>query len=69
MVLPKLDFEGHPAPTKRLLAHTNGVWLFEVSEAGLTYYTVERAERTWEFSQLTSAETQFIRVVNRSCVK
>ena len=69
MVLPILESDGCPPPIKRLLCQAGATYLFEVREFDRTYFTVEWSQSVCEYTLLGSAESKFIRVVNRSCVK
>jgi hypothetical protein len=64
---PPLASDGEPTPTKALLSHAGDVWLFEVREGHHRIsYVVERAERTWPFGLRFSAESKFLREVNKA---
>jgi hypothetical protein len=62
-MLPRLDWEGSPSPTKKLLSHVDGVYLFEIREGKHVSYSIERGDRVWECPRLRPAVTKFLLVV------
>jgi hypothetical protein len=62
---PRLALFGYPSPVKKLLVHAKGCWLFETRHVSHISYAVELGDRAWEYSQLSSAETKFISVLNQ----
>jgi hypothetical protein len=69
-MLPRLDWEGAPSPTKKLLSHVDGVYLFEIREGKTRVsYSVELANHVWQYTRLSPAVTKFLGVVNRRGAK
>jgi hypothetical protein len=52
-------------PVKKLLAHQDPVWLFEVREGGRVSYIVERKELWWRYGLFLQAQAKFDRQVQK----
>ena len=63
---PPLASAGEPAPSKALIANDQGVWLFAVRTGHHVEYSVELADHVWRFTLLYSAESKFLREVNKA---
>ena len=62
----ELSGEWSPPVIKKLLANCGRVWLFSVECGEQVHYQVEREDRFWPFSLLSSAQAKFRHEVAKS---